>query len=309
MKHVIGQSDPKCLMIPGIGISYFKCIQLIKKNPIFVQYCHVAGIEGLFGFYDQPIADYTPTLEDTLQNQKQSYVVNCAMHDIYFQQGIKTDYVLGYSMGIYAALYAGGFYSFETGLAIVEQAFKTVSKHCASSGKGFGMGLLMGLRESELHELVLNDVDNSIQIAVYNGKRTFVIAGETDLLTHCLEKATAAGAIGTRKILTHHPYHSSFLTETSPAFISYLKNIEIQTPSKNVLSPIDGQLITNDNFAQIVAGALHTPLHFDSVIDLLFHRHKVATCYETGPKESMRKLIRYINKNITVHPFTNYEET
>jgi len=312
LEYMISSKDShrtNCLVIPGIGISYFKGVQLIKTHPIFREFCRKADIDFLLPSYDQPLTDYTPTLKDTLENQIQSYVVNCAMVDIYGQRGIVADYVLGYSMGIYAALYAGGYYSFEAGLSVVKKAFELVSEACRHREQVYGMGLVLGLTEQEIHTLIFADTGNAVEIAVHNGKRAFVLAGEADKLEYCLALSLEIGAMGSKRILTDYPYHSSFLQTIQSGFMHYLEKIAFKSPVRHVLSPIDGQIIPRGpgRTADTITRALFTPLHFDTAVHLLASQYRISACYETGPNQSMRKLMHYINRKIIVYPFISEE--
>ncbi len=297
------QLQPVALLIPGIGIAYSKALEQIKYDPLFQTRCKKVGIED-FGNADMgTLSDYEHFLRDTLENQKISYIVNCSMCDIYRKRGINTKFVVGYSMGIYAALYSGGYYSFETGLHIVEKAFHLVKDFCSSKPKKYGMGLILGLKADEIDELLFKRIGEGVDIAVYNGKRNFVISGEKGKLDFCLEKALLAGAFVARPILTEHPYHNAFLKGISHNFSAFLNTLDYTPPFCSAVSLVDGNIISENEVADAIVKAIYTPLRFDMVIDMLFNRHNIAFCYETGPFQSMKKLVRYINKKIKVHPF------
>ena len=294
---------PVALMIPGIGISYLKSIRVLRHNPLFRDHCAKAGIYNHRDADPAVFKDHGPALNDNLVNQKFSYVVNCTMSDLLKERGIMIDLVVGYSMGLYAALYAGGYYSFDTGLSIVEKAFHLVRDSCLSKPQRYCMGIILGLSEQDIQRLVFEQDEEGAEIAVYNGKRSFVIAGEKERVRLCLKKASDAGALGSRMILTEHPYHTSFLRGISKEFFQFLKNQTYGSPYSNVLSPMDGEIISESEVPDVIVKAMYTPLHFDLVIALALSRDHIVTCYETGPAKSMGKLVRYINRKIRVHPF------
>ena len=109
------ESSPIGILIPGIGISYADAVKSMKNESRFKRYCQIAGFDPGY-LNDQMLPS---EINDTLDTQKLSYVVNCVMCDLYKKKQIRMDYVVGYSMGIYAALYCGGYYAFETGLRIL----------------------------------------------------------------------------------------------------------------------------------------------------------------------------------------------
>jgi [acyl-carrier-protein] S-malonyltransferase len=297
------ESSPIGILIPGIGVSYADVVRSMNNEPRFQQYCQIAGLDAAY-LNDQMLPSESI---DTLDAQKLSYVANCVMCDLYKKRQMRMDYVVGYSMGIYAALYCGGYYAFETGLQILVKAFELISAYCESTPYDYEMGLILGLTESEIRELLFSTVGEGIDIAVYNGKRGFVIAGIREKVQFCLQKAQSSGALGVKAIHTHHPYHTPLLNEIFPPFFRYLNTLCFTVPSHEVLSPIDGDEVTAENAANVISKALCTPLHFEKVIHVLADDHQVQHCYETSPNKSMRNLVRYINRHIRIHCL--HEET
>jgi len=303
--HDIGNSHPPpvALLIPGVGIAYSKAIELLRGDPIFRAYCARAAVDDFSGGDLNRLKDYAYFLHDNLDNQKLSYVVNCSMCDLYQKSGIIPQFVVGYSMGIYPALYAAGYYSFETGLSIVERAFHLISELCSSRSDRYGMGLILGFTENDIRELLFREVGGGVEIAVYNGKRNMVISGVKEKVDLCLERALELGALGIRPILTNHPYHTAFLEDVSHEFSQFLNTLNYADPVSTVLSLIDGKTISRGEVADTIVKAIHKPLHLELVVDGLVRDHCVSICYETGPPESMKKLVRYIHKGLKVHPF------
>jgi len=302
------EPKPVALMIPGIGISYLKTIKQLRDLPLFRENCVRAGIYDYRNAASHVFEDHGPSLRDRLDNQKMSYVVNCTTSDLYKNRGIVPDFVVGYSMGLYAALYAGGYYSFETGLGILEKAFSLVRECCLSRRQKYGMAIILGFSESEILGLLFQGNVSGLEIAVYNGRRSFVIAGEKEKIDACLDKALELGAFVSRPILTEHPYHSSFLRPIADEFLRYLHSLPFFAPSSRVFSLIDGTLITRDDVAEVIVRAMHTPLHLDRVVDIAVREHQVSLWYETGPAKSMSKLIRYINRRLIVRRLEKVED-
>lgn len=297
------QPQPIALLVPGIGISYSKALKQLRDNSLFRTNCAIAGIDDFRNADSDTLRDYEHFLHDNLDNQKLSYVVNCSMSDLYKRRGIFPKFVVGYSMGIYAALYAGGYCSFETGLRIVEKAFRLIRECCLSRPQKYSMGLILGLKEKEIQELLLKKVEKGVDIAVHNGQRNFVLAGEKEKLDFCLKKAVEIGALGVKPILTEHPYHTILLKEICDEFTLFLESLHYSVPVSSVLSSIDGKVVTKEDVADTIQRAICTPLHLELVIDALVYGFNVSVCYETGPALSMKKLARYINKKLKVYSF------
>ncbi len=307
MTDLTAQNRRVCILVPGIGTSYLKALPLVSKSPLFRANCDKACITTFVEQMDPGSEDHGPALTDTLDNQRLSYVINCTMCDLYAARGIAAEVVIGYSMGIYAALYEGGFYTFETGLSILEKAHTLASEWCLKSGKTYGMTLILGLTHPEIQDLLLTTAGNRLEIAMHNGKRNFVIAGERTALESCMEKALRLGALGTRPIQTAHPYHSSHLEPIAGDFIAFVKGLNMAPPKRTVLSLIDGRPIGQKQAAEVVVRSIHTPLHFDWAIQNAVRIHGVSTCHETGPPKSMARLTHYIDRKLIVHSFEKEE--
>lgn len=293
-----------CILIPGIGTSYLKAIPLLARNRLFWENCEKAHLTSYVESLDPGAEDDRDAIMDTIQNQQLSYVINCTMCDLYTSRGLDAEMVIGYSMGIYAALYHGGFYSFDEGLFILEKAYALVSKHCAASGKSYGMCLLLGLTHREIEEEILRESEDRVEIAMHNGKRNFVLAGENPQLQGCAKKALRLGAIGTRTIYTEHPYHSSHLLPIDPEFRAFVEHCSLLEPRRAVLSLIDGEKIPPEKAAEVIVQSMYTPLHFDLALDNAVRLYGASTWYETGPPKSISRLANYINKKLIVRPFT-----
>ena len=290
-------------VVPGIGISYMKSVNALLANPVFIQNCLRAGI---FEYQDlKPVLDdYSLSLQDTLYNQKLSYVVNCTMSDLYNEGGIFPDLIIGYSMGIYAALYAGGYYSFDTGLSIVEMAYRLVEKKCSNGTTQYGMGIILGLKENELRALLFSETGNCVDIAVRNGKRSFVIAGEKAGVEYCLKKAPALGAFGARPILTEHPYHFRALTDIAEELFGFLETLHYTSPWADVLSLVDGNIISKNEISRTIVKAMYQTLSFDRAVHYVTRNYSVGGWYETGPEKSMSKLLNYIDRKAKVFHYS-----
>jgi malonyl CoA-acyl carrier protein transacylase len=290
------ESSPIAILIPGIGISYSDAVRFLKNEPGFERFCRIAGLDKKY--LDDHLLD--AELVDTLNAQKLSYVVNCAMCDLYKHRKIRIDYVVGYSMGIYAAMYCGGYYEFETGLHILEKAFEMINTFCQTTPYDYLMALILGLTESEIRGLVFSGLGEGIDIAVYNGKRGFVVAGIREKVDICLQKAMSSGALKVKTIQTHYPYHTLMLNEIFLPVSQYLSTLSFAVPRYKVISPIDGHEVVTETAADVIAKALCTPLHFEKVIHTLAVEYHVRYCYETSPSKSMRHLVRYINRHLRV---------
>lgn len=294
------QTQPVALLIPGIAVHYSKAVDRFRNHPIFQINFEKAGMDHFLNMDIHTLRNYDESSQDNWDYQKLAYVVNSSMCDLYRERGIVPEFIVGYSMGLYSALYAAGHYSFEAGWRILEKDNELARNFCSSKQQKYGMALILGLTEREIRELLFKEVGPGMEIAVYNGIRSFVIGGEEDKFEICLKRALEVGALGVKRIWSEHPYHTPFFKDISQDLYCFMNTFPYSTPVSKVLSLIDGKIIGAGDY-QTVARAYCTPLHFDLVIDILLHHYNVSVFYESGPPESMRKLVRYIDKKAIVH--------
>jgi [acyl-carrier-protein] S-malonyltransferase len=211
--------------------------------------------------------------------------------------------IVGYSMGLYAALYAAGFYAFETGLEIVERAYQMVREHCRDRCSEHGMGLLLGFTAAEIESLLLDEMCGRVTVAMRNGTRSFILAGEKESLEACLDKAHREGALCARVLAAKHPYHTELLKGMESDFMAYLNSLSYTEPHTPVPSLVTHRVIDRSTVAEEIAMAMFNPLTLDTVVSLLAERFGIEYGVDIGPKQSMKKLVRYIDHSLKVHPY------
>ena len=304
IKQLKLQNPPCAFLIPGIAVSYQPSVVFLKNSMVFRNRAKAAGLAGLVQTILGSETDQ-PELwdDDNLNLQKLSYVVNATVSDQCLESGLIPSVIVGYSMGIYAALYAAGFYSFETGLEIVERAYYLVRGHCRSQGREYGMGLLLGFTEEEIESLLLPATGGQVMIAMRNGIRSFILAGEKESLKACLADAHRKGAMGVRELAAKHPYHTGLLQGMEQDFVAYLHLIPYLEPHTPVPSLVTGRVIDRSIVAEEIALAMCSPLALDAVVTSLTERFGIEYGVDIGPKQSMKKLVRYIDDSLRVEHY------
>lgn len=295
---------PCAFLIPGIAVSYRPSVCFLKDSMVFRKRAHDAGlgrfVEDVVGSRQERPQVWD---DDNLNLQKLSYIVNATIADQCLDAGIVPAVIVGYSMGLYAALYAAGFYAFATGLEIVEKAYHLVRGYCGDHSCDYGLGLLLGFSQEEIDSLLLDDLGGKVQIAMRNGRRSFVIAGDKQNLESCLETAHREGALCSRKLAAKHPYHTGLLNGMQGDFVDFLESLSYFEPHTPVPSLVTGRIIDRTIVAEEIAKAMCSPLQLDSAITTLASRFGVDHGIDIGPQQSMKKLVRYIDKTFKVHPY------
>lgn len=304
LKQLKFRQLPCAFLIPGIAVSYRPSVHFLKDSMIFRKRANDAGlgpfVETVIGSRQESSQLWD---DDNLILQKLSYIVNSTIADQCQENGIAPNVIVGYSMGLYAALYAAGFYAFETGLEIVEKAYHLVRGYCLDQSCGYGMGLLLGFSQDEINSLLLDDTCGKVTVAMRNGRRSFVIAGDQENLDVCLEKAHREGALCSRRLAARYPYHTGLLGGMEKDFSDFLESLPYFEPHTPVPSLVTGRIIDRTIVAEEIAKAMCSPLELDSVVTTLASRFGIEYGIDIGPQQSMKKLVRYIDSSLKVHPY------
>ena len=143
-------------------------------------------------------------------------------------------------MGIYAALYYCGSVGFLQGLRMVRQAWETISQ-VAADGL-FGMGMVIGLTESELS--VLLEGMEEVEISNQNNPYTFILSGSRRTVEAVLAAAREEGAMRATLLPVSKPYHSKFLEGASPGYAGAIRALPFKDPEYRYISSMDQHVLT-----------------------------------------------------------------
>lgn len=229
-------------------------------------------------------------LDDEFKNQLFSYIFSCAFSDILYKTGKIPNYISGFSMGIYAALYHAKAIDFATGLMLIKEIFNEVKSIFGS--KHYIMATVIGFNENGLKALII-DFEN-VEVVVKNGDYSFVISGPEDevrLLLIVLEKE---GAIHLSQFKVKFPYHSKLLNIHRPNFDSIASNYTIKAPKVPVISMINQkELKTAQQLQNEISLNITSPLDFLKTMQVL-DQMEVKEFIEVGAGISLLKNSKFI---------------
>jgi [acyl-carrier-protein] S-malonyltransferase len=179
-------------------------------------------------------------LEDEFKTQLITYSYSCTLSDMLKEGGVKADYLSGFSMGIYAALYHADSISYETGLTLISKAYLD-SIQCLRS-RQFTMGTTVGLSMDDVNGLI-EQHNLPLEIINLNSTVTITVSGLFDDVSLLLEKAIGEGALKTRMLKVSVPYHTRYLAPVAETFSQHVRETEIHAPAIPVISQIDQSIL------------------------------------------------------------------
>jgi [acyl-carrier-protein] S-malonyltransferase len=242
---------------------------------------------------DLPEFSYNNSIyqSDELFSQFIAYLFACAMNDVIREKNIVPDYISGYSMGIYASLYAARSINIEDGLRIIYNAFNLV-KDVAKLGN-YGMGAVVGLTINNVNE-ILNNNNFDIEIINVNNKHSIVLAGIKDDITKFLDLSKEEGAMSVNELTVNIPYHSKYLIQYSQEFSDFIYTMSIKDAEIPVVSTFNQKIcLSSDDLRMDLIHNLTEKINWYNTMQSLI-KLNVNTFYEVGAGKDLAKIARFV---------------
>lgn len=230
--------------------------------------------------------------DNELASQLIPYAYACCMSGYLRQSGELPAAAAGYSMGIYAAAFHAGCYSFDQGLMLIHLAYKLIDEH--TGGAGRGLCAIGGLSRQDLMELIEKH-SPGLMIINQNSRHSFLLSGLNADMDVLLTKAREEGALQTRRLNVAHPYHTPYLQAAAESFAASIHPMPFSDPEFQLVSAIDGRKIcTAGDLKQELCLNLCTPLNWQKCFEELL-KMGVRRFVECGPGESLTKMSRFLD--------------
>ncbi|WP_329110184.1 ACP S-malonyltransferase [Micromonospora sp. NBC_01699] len=255
----------------------------------------VARADAILGYSLRELCldDPDRNLRNTEYTQPALYVVNALTWLATLQEGGRLpDYLLGHSLGEFAALFASGVYDFDTGLRLVAERGRLMGR---VSG---GMMAAVSAIDADLVQRVLDDADLSeVDIANYNAPTQTVIAGPAEAINRALALFKAEGA-RCAPLNVSAPFHSRYMATAAAEFGRLLDVTTFSAPKIPVISNVDARPYRADGVADTMRRQIVSPVRWTDSVRLLMGLGEFRV-RELGPGQVLTKLVARIREEAT----------
>ncbi|WP_028545676.1 ACP S-malonyltransferase [Paenibacillus taiwanensis] len=277
-------------MYAGQGSQYYGMGRaLFEQEPVFRDWLlrldqaasEMIGESVLAKLYD-PKQKQSEPFDRTLFSHPAIYMIETALTQLLFSYGIFPDYVLGESMGEFAAATAAGMVGWQDGLEMVIEQAKTLDTYCAAGG------MLAILDNPSIY------TDNSLlyeqsEIAAQLSDTHFVVTG-------------TQGAIQTIQTYLHqqyivrdllpvtHAFHSKLIDQAAAAYKHYLSQKKFMPGSLALVSGINGKLM-QELQADYLWQVIRQPIALQKSFETLAHEGP-AVFIDLGPSGGMANMAK-----------------
>lgn len=234
--------------------------------------------------YPTETPDHNDLMESHPSGQAVNFAIECALADLWRSWGIEPAFILGHSLGDFAAAYTAGVLSLEDGLHLVTkrgQLMETAS------------GSMVSVLASEAEAApFLVDCDD-VTIGVINGPKSIVLSGEDGAVATVTATLQAAG-FKARKLDIPVAAHSPMLDPVLDEFAATIAELDLSTPKLPVISSMTGQLVHEElTDPDYWRHHLRNTVRFaDGVATLLDHGCTIFV--EIGPKSTLLPLTEQV---------------
>jgi [acyl-carrier-protein] S-malonyltransferase len=236
-------------------------------------------------------------LVDTAVQQPALVATSLAILAALRLRGIKPDYVVGHSVGEFAALAAAGVLDVgdtirlvrERGLAMAEAA----REHPGS------MAAILGLADDVVERLCRRIL--GVWPANYNCPDQLVVSGEDEAVDECCRRAHEEGARRTVKLRVSGAFHSPLVARAAERLRPAIERARFLEPTAPVDSTVTARIESAQRMAPLLVDQLTAPVRYTQAANALV-RDGVKTFVEVGPGNVLSGLAKRIDRSVKAIP-------
>src|SRR5579864_3934175 len=231
-------------------------------------------------------------LVDTAVQQPALVATSLAVLAAIRERGIEPDYVVGHSVGEFAALAAADAISVEEALELVRE--RGIAMAEAAAAHPGSMAAILGL-EDEVVETLCRQI-LGVWPANYNCPGQIVVSGENAAVDECCELAQEAGARRAVKLKVSGAFHSPLVARAADRLRPAIDKVKFQEPVAPFMSTVTARIESAQRMAPLLVDQLTAPVRFTQAASELM-RGGVKTFVEVGPGNVLSGLVKRIDRS------------
>ncbi len=256
---------------------------------VFERASEASGLDLVRLCFDSPLDD----LVETDVQQPALVATSLAVLAAVRAQGLEPDFVVGHSVGEFAALAAVSAMSTEEAVALVRErglAMAEVARRHPGS-----MAAILGL-EDEIVEKLCRQI-LGVWPANYNCPGQIVVSGESPAVDRCCEQAEVHGARRTVKLRVSGAFHSPLVAQAAARLTPALEKIRFQEPTAPFMSTVTARIESAQALGTLLVDQLTAPVRFTQAARELI-KDGVQTFVEVGPGNVLSGLVKRIDRGV-----------
>ncbi len=217
-------------------------------------------------------------LLDTAVQQPALVATSLAMLAALHERGIEADFVIGHSVGEFAALAAAEAMTLEEAIALVRE--RGLAMADAAARNPGSMAAILGLADEVVEGLCRSIL--GVWPANYNCPGQIVVSGENLAVDECIEQAQSQGARRAVKLKVSGAFHSPLVARAADRLRPAIEKVKFQEPVAPFMSTVTARVESAQRMGPLLVDQLTAPVRFtQSATELM--REGVRTFVEVGP--------------------------
>jgi [acyl-carrier-protein] S-malonyltransferase len=208
-------------------------------------------------------------------------------------RGIAPDYVVGHSVGEFAAIAAAN--SIDTGEAIGLVRERGLAMAEAARESDGTMAAILGLDDAIVEELCAEI--EGVWPANYNCPGQIVVSGEESAVDKLISKAAALGARRTVKLKVSGAFHSPLVAKAAEMLKPAVERVRFSDPVAPFMSTVTAKIEPAQRMAGLLVNQVTAPVKFTQAAQGLV-KEGVKTFVEVGPGNVLSGLLKRIDKTV-----------
>ncbi len=212
-------------------------------------------------------------------------------------RGIEPDYVVGHSVGEFAALAAASSIGVEDTLELVRE--RGLAMADAARDNPGAMAAILGLEDAVVERICRRIA--GVWPANYNCPGQLVVSGEKDAVDECCALAEEEGARRTVKLRVSGAFHSPLVARAAERLRPAVDRVRFAEPIAPFMSTVTARLESAPRIAPLLVDQLTAPVRFTQAASELI-KDGARTFVEVGPGNVLSGLVKRIDRGVKAIP-------
>ncbi|HET6642692.1 MAG TPA: ACP S-malonyltransferase [Gaiellaceae bacterium] len=208
-------------------------------------------------------------------------------------RGIAPDYVVGHSVGEFAAIAAAN--SIDTGSALALVRERGLAMAEAARESDGTMAAILGL-DDEIVEELCSEIEG-VWPANYNCPGQIVVSGEEEAVEELISRASLLGAKRTVRLKVSGAFHSPLVAKAAERLKPAVDKVRFADPVAPFMSTVTAKIEPAQRMAGLLVEQVTAPVKFTQAAHGLV-KEGVKTFVEVGPGNVLSGLVKRIDRGV-----------
>jgi [acyl-carrier-protein] S-malonyltransferase len=272
---------------PGMGRDIAEAVP--EAMEVFDRASEASGLDLRRLCFEAPLEE----LVETEIQQPALVATSLAVLAALRARGIYPDYVVGHSVGEFAALAAAEAMTTEEAVALVRERGLAMAE--AARKRPGSMAAILGLDDAVVESLCRKII--GVWPANYNSPGQVVVSGEDPAVDECCVEAEREGARRAIKLKVSGAFHSPLVASAAHRLKPAIERVRFSEPVAPFMSTVTAKIEPAQRIGGLLVEQLTAPVKFTQSTSELI-RGGVRTFVEVGPGNVLSGLVKRIDKSV-----------